>query len=105
MAYDVLAKGMYVSMKAKGGTKEHESASDFKAQFNDEESTNILFDKALIERMQMDKGWIQFDADLDFGGKTDNEGNSISDMVRQIFDENGGKINIRFKPKYNKPQE
>lgn len=104
MAYDVLGKGMYVGMKAVKGEKEHEMASDFKAEFNNEESTNILFDQALIEQMRTDKGWIQFDAYLSFDPKEDKDGNNIGDMVRQIFDENNGKINMRFKPRYKKPE-
>lgn len=103
MTYDVLGKGMYVGMKAVKGEKEHEKASDFKAEFNNEESTNILFDKALIEHMKTDP-WIQFDAYLDFNPKVDKDGNDIGDMVRQIFDENNGKINMRFKPRYKKPE-
>lgn len=102
-----MAEGMYINAKITEGEKPNPQAPDFQAYFKKKKefSNNVFMDDALLEQIKLDKNWVQFDAYLDFGDAVNDKGDSVNDLVRKIFQQYSGQVNIRFKPKWNKPTE
>tara|TARA_Y100000768_G_scaffold386309_2_gene374409 strand:- start:2096 stop:2407 length:312 start_codon:yes stop_codon:yes gene_type:complete len=102
-----MSEAMYINAKVTDGEKPHPSAPDFQAYWKKKQefSSNIMLETALVEQSKLDKGWVQFDAYLDFGEQTDANGRPVNELVRQIFQQYNGMVNIRLKPKYNAPNK